>query len=389
MSRGTVKRYLFPFGNVALGEKIVLYGAGAVCREYIAQIGVTKYCKCIAIVDKNYKKIKSVNGIPVVEPSCINNIIYDKIVIASTTYVDEIYAQLQSMGVSSEVIVKESHVVKQQIEPKHVYIDDYVYNPKHRSSLASSKINDILSDWYVESKEEVFLLMNKFYKYERNYEKIPFDTNLENTPRWNNSFVHPLDAINIYGFLAIKNPRFYVEVGSGNTTLFAKQSINDNNLRTKIISIDPFPRASINELCYKIYRNPLEEMDISFFEQLTSEDILLIDNSHRSFPNSDVTVFFTEILPKLPSGLLYTMHDIFLPFDYSDVWSTTQKRWYNEQYLLCAYLLGGGGGDKIVFPAKFLGHQKDFIETCEPMRGEGKLFHKKTFSGGFFWLEKS
>jgi hypothetical protein len=169
----------------------------------------------------------------------------------------------------------------------------------------------------------------------------------------------------------------------------AAQAIRDNNLRTKIISIDPQPRAGIDKLCHKIYRTPLENMDLNFFTTLTSEDILLIDNSHRCFPNSDVTVFFTEILPKLPSGLLYTLHDIVLPRDYPEDWTVKEKRWYNEQYLLCTYLLGGAGGDKIKMPTAFLSNKKEIEKVCDTLWGRGELFEGKEWGGCLFWIEKT
>ena len=171
--------------------------------------------------------------------------------------------------------------------------------------------------------------------------------------------------------------------------MFAAQSIRDNHLRTKIISIDPFPRAEIDQLCHKIYRMPFEDMDLNFFATLTAEDIFVVDNSHRSFPNSDVTVFFTEVLPKLPSGMLYTMHDIFLPVDYPENWSCAERRWYNEQYLLCAYLLGGAAGDKIVCPNAFLGGKNEIFEACRSLWGQGEVLENNWFGGGFFWLRKN
>jgi len=170
--------------------------------------------------------------------------------------------------------------------------------------------------------------------------------------------------------------------------MFAAQSIRDNNLRTKIISIDPAPRAGIDVLCDEIYRVPLENMDLSFFNTLSEEDIFLLDNSHRSFPNSDVTVFFTEILNNLPHGVLYAMHDIFLPRDYPERWSNKEKRWYNEQYLLCVYILGGASEDKIICPNAFLGGKKEVYEACDSLWGNGELLEGKGFGGGFFWMKK-
>jgi hypothetical protein len=236
---------------------------------------------------------------------------------------------------------------------------------------------------------EIIELVQKFCSFKNYYEKIPLRSSSESSPQWINRWIPPFDAISIYAFLAINNPRYYVEVGSGNTTLFAAQSIRDNNLRTKIISIDPYPRVGIDVLCDTIHRVPFENMDLDFFDILSAEDVLLIDSSHRSFPNSDVTVFFTEVLPKLPPGILYAIHDIFLPWDYPEQWSCQEGRWYNEQYLLCAYLLGGANGDKIVSPNAFLGSKKDAIEACSSLWGNGKFLENIAFGGGFFWLRKS
>ena len=51
--------------------------------------------------------------------------------------------------------------------------------------------------------------------------------------------------------------------------------------------------------------------------------------------NSDLTVVFLEILPRLASGVLVHLHDIYLPFDYD---SHYQDRFWNEQYILGTYL---------------------------------------------------
>ena len=56
----------------------------------------------------------------------------------------------------------------------------------------------------------------------------------------------------------------------------------------------------------------------------------------RLLTNSDVAVFFLEILPSLPPGVLVHIHDIFLPLDYPPEWN---DRFYSEQYMLAAMLL--------------------------------------------------
>ena len=48
------------------------------------------------------------------------------------------------------------------------------------------------------------------------------------------------------------------------------------------------------------------------------------------------TVFFLEVLPRLPRGVTVVVHDIFLPYDYPGHW---RRKYYSEQYLLAAHLL--------------------------------------------------
>lgn len=55
--------------------------------------------------------------------------------------------------------------------------------------------------------------------------------------RWLNGSFPGLDAASLYGILAANNPEFYVEVGAGNSTKFARQAITDHRLRTRIVAI--------------------------------------------------------------------------------------------------------------------------------------------------------
>lgn len=54
--------------------------------------------------------------------------------------------------------------------------------------------------------------------------------------------------------LAAGNPATYLEVGSGNSTRFARRAITVHGLRTRIVSIDPEPRAVVDELCDEVVR---------------------------------------------------------------------------------------------------------------------------------------
>lgn len=157
-------------------------------------------------------------------------------------------------------------------------------------------------------------------------------------PHWLNDWIPAFDAISLYGFVALRNPAIYLEIGSGTSTKFVRKAISDYALRTKIVSIDPNPRSEIDPLCDLIIRKPLENTDLRCFDLLKEGDVVFCDGSHRTFQNSDATVFLTEVVPKLGPQILVGIHDIFLPWDYPPDWAT---RYYSEQYLLTCYLLGG------------------------------------------------
>ena len=202
-------------------------------------------------------------------------------------------------------------------------------------------------------------------------------------PFWDNGYFSGLDAFALHGFLSATNPGTYLEIGSGNSTKFACYSIRKRNLQTRIISVDPNPRAEIDAICSQIIRQPLEALNLDIFQRLESDSIVFFDGSHRSFMGSDVTVFYLEVLPRLQPGVLVQMHDILLPHDYHPDWT---ERYYSEQYLLAALLIGGYKGWKIELPVTFVWQDNELLETAAaawPHRPRGADLH-----GVSFWMRR-
>jgi hypothetical protein len=188
-------------------------------------------------------------------------------------------------------------------------------------------------------------------------------------PTWNNVWFTALDAASLVAFLLAFKPKRYLEIGSGNSTKFARYAIKHGKLPTELISIDPTPRANIDALCTRVIRTTLETCDLAIFDQLESGDILFFDGSHRVFTNSDVTVFFLEIMPRLKPGILVHIHDIFLPDDYPPGWT---GRLYSEQYLVAAQLLSFQPPFSIFMP-------NYFVMLDEKLGARiGELFRSKT-----------
>jgi predicted O-methyltransferase YrrM len=200
-------------------------------------------------------------------------------------------------------------------------------------------------------------------------------------PVWNPGNLPGLDGASIYAFIRDRAPRTYLEIGSGNATKFAARAVRDGDLPTRIVSIDPHPRREVDALCDEIDRVPLEAADLSRFTTLTEGDVVFFDGSHRAFMNSDVTVFFIEILPRLASGVLVGMHDIELPADYA---APIGPRYWSEQYMLAAYLLGGHAGTEIVFPSAYVDATPALADRLAPLWA---VLPPVEHHGGSFWLE--
>jgi len=224
-----------------------------------------------------------------------------------------------------------------------------------------------------------------FLKFKDNFHQISKNSPDEKStePNWINNFLPGLDSIALYGFVSNLNSEKYVEIGSGNSTKFARKAIKDHNLKTKITSIDPYPRNDIDLICDNSIRMPLEELDIGYFKKLKSGDLLFVDNSHRIFTNSDVSVVFLEILPILSTGIYVQFHDIFLPYDYPPQWNS---RYYSEQYILAAYLLANGDLFEIVLPNSFISNDAVLSKIMMPIWAD-PYFNGVETHGGSFWIK--
>ena len=265
-----------------------------------------------------------------------------------------------------------------------LFITDYAYFPSPR---AIEKAAGGIQIEAIFKKNEVLMrnTLKAIAQHVRTLKLVPRIASAPLAPCWENPWFPPFDGAALYGLIAVNKPSHYIEVGSGISTRFARQAITDLGLSTKIISIDPHPHNPVDGLCDEIIVERAENMPAEFWNNLKANDIVFIDNSHRCFPGSDVTVFFTEVMPALPPGVIYGIHDIFLPFDYPSAWN---ERFYSEQYLLMTYLLGGFGRDEILLPVNWLTHQSQLHGILDELWNEKILFDGLMTHGGAFWARR-
>jgi predicted O-methyltransferase YrrM len=157
-----------------------------------------------------------------------------------------------------------------------------------------------------------------------------------------NSQFSTLDAKVLFAMLRRLRPRRMVEVGSGYSTLLSAD-VNQRFLggSLEITCIEPHPRAFLARPLPGLHAlrvEPVQHAPQEVFDALQAGDVLFIDSSHGLKTGSDLTFLATRVLPRLASGVLVHMHDIFLPDDYPPAWVLDENRAWNEQYLLQAML---------------------------------------------------
>ena len=202
-------------------------------------------------------------------------------------------------------------------------------------------------------------------------------------PGWNNGFLPGLDIIAIYTMISYYKPKRYVEVGSGNSTKVAFKVKQEQHNSLEITSIDPMPRAEIDQLADVVIRKPFEDIDYQKVLNLEAGDILFIDNSHRILPNSDSMVFYMEIFPQLNKGVIVHIHDIYLPYDYPQFMC---DRFYTEQYGLAMYVMANPQRYKTIFPCYFVSEDEELAKQLEPIWNHDNLKEVERH-GGSYWLQ--
>jgi predicted O-methyltransferase YrrM len=199
-------------------------------------------------------------------------------------------------------------------------------------------------------------VLREFEKYADELNAITLDQVDPLEPHWRSGYLFGTDGASLYGFMRTRRPPRYLEIGSGNSTLFVDRARRDGAMDTEIISLDPSPRREIDSVCDRVIRKPLEQADLKIFGEIQQGDMVFMDGTHRVFMNSDVVAFFLDVLPELPPGVLVGIHDIHLRDDYRP---DHNDRYFSEQYMLAAYLLGEPAWLQTVLPCWYASHHPE------------------------------
>ena len=198
---------------------------------------------------------------------------------------------------------------------------------------------------------------------------------------FNNEYFSSPDADVLYTVVREFRPHRIVEVGSGHSTKICRQATIDGSLKTRITSIDPFPRQEVGGLADDIHPVEVERLpDLQAFKSLGENDVLFIDSSHLIKTGNDVVFLYLNVIPELAPGVLIHIHDVFLPYDYPEDW-VVEMRWeWNEQYLVQA-LLTFSRQFEVIWPGYYLQRTRPDFRHYFP--------HMASRRAGSLWLRKN
>ena len=158
------------------------------------------------------------------------------------------------------------------------------------------------------------------------------------------------DAEVLYAMVREKKPSRIIEIGSGGSTKIIAAALRmnfiENYQKSQLISIEPYPQDFLKDFAnvskdfleFSLLTQKVEAVDLSVFESLQTNDILFVDSSHVFKSGSDVEFEFLQVYPRLQTGVLVHIHDIFFPYDYPIEWNLKESRYWNEQYFLETFL---------------------------------------------------
>lgn len=191
--------------------------------------------------------------------------------------------------------------------------------------------------------EAQLTLLNSF-TYQKELAAIPYKREKEDFSFfYGNPSIRPGDAEYLYCIVRHFMPARIIEIGSGYSTMMVQKAISDARLgnpvyRTDHICIEPYEMPWLEKTGVRVIRELVENVQADLFQTLGENDILFIDSSHMVRPQGDVLFEFLELLPVLKKGVIIHVHDIFSPRDYTKRHLVEDVMFWNEQYILEAFL---------------------------------------------------
>jgi len=191
----------------------------------------------------------------------------------------------------------------------------------------------------------------------------------------------------LYSMVRHWRPQRIVEIGSGNSTLVTRLAVAASNAEApyapKHVCIEPYEMPWLESTGVTVVRERVEHVGLDLFRELQAGDLLFIDSSHVIRPWGDVLREILEILPSLAPGVFISIDDIFTPMDYPENWLRSERRLWNEQYMLEAFLSFNRDFEIVCAPMWLKQHHPDELHRVCPV-----LARSPHRSPGVLWLRR-
>ena len=260
------------------------------------------------------------------------------------------------------------------VTPVHFYepIPDTQSLPETLWSQPSELVGFDMND-----STQLQLLGSHFAKLREEYHNRP----VEPPPGQKRPF-RGVDALVAYCMIRHFQPELIIEVGSGCSSLVLGQAAAKNK-NSALICIDPFPGDVLRKGfpgLRSLMEKKIQDIDLEFFSQLGSGDVLFIDSSHTVKIGGDVNYLFLEVLPRLRPGVIVHVHDIFLPFDYRRDWVLDEFHFWTEQYILQAFLTFNSQFEVLLANSYLNHYHQQELKAAFP--------GLSSWAGGSFWMRR-
>lgn len=200
---------------------------------------------------------------------------------------------------------------------------------------------------------------------------------------WDNSNYRRGDGSVLHCMIRSMKPRRIVELGSGDTTkLMSHASVLNRRegTNTTVFVVDPANKVGTTKGLEAVISNthvPAQALHSEALNSLLGDrGLLFVDTTHVATIGSDVTHILLELVPTVPKGTVIHFHDIFLPKHYPRAWVEDKLRFWNEQYMLQAFLVGNSAFE-VLYACTWFSDSYPHLFQSTIYRG-----------GGCFWIRK-
>jgi predicted O-methyltransferase YrrM len=268
-------------------------------------------------------------------------------------------------------------------------VSDHYYEPQFafRRLRRSLRQDRLLPGLDMNVEEQLSILRS--FCYQEELLRFPLHTRKAHEFAYNDGPFRSGDCEYLYAMIRRFKPARILEIGAGHSTLMIRNAVRANRAENTDyacdhICIEPYEVAWLEGVGVRVIREKVETLTVELFQSLRRNDILFIDSSHIVRPQGDVLFLYQQVMPKLNSGVLIQVHDIFTPKDYLDDWLLNKTLFWNEQYILEA-LLTDTTKYRVIAAVNYLKHNH-----AEIIRSRLPILDKQfeTREPGSFWIVK-